>query len=28
VDALPMTPSGKVKKFELAATAVAARGSR
>src|SRR5271163_3580201 len=28
VDALPMTPSGKVKKFELAATAVAAMGSR
>ncbi|MGB7869944.1 MAG: AMP-binding protein [Mycobacterium sp.] len=28
VDALPMTPSGKVKKFELAATAAAARGSQ
>ena len=28
VDGLPMTPSGKVKKFELAATALAARGSR
>jgi acyl-CoA synthetase len=28
VDSLPMTPSGKVKKFELAARAVAARGSR
>src|SRR6201988_3740798 len=28
VDALPMTPPGKVKKFELAATAVSARGSR
>ena len=27
VDALPMTPSGKVKKFELAATAAAAGGS-
>ncbi|HWS91247.1 MAG TPA: AMP-binding protein [Mycobacterium sp.] len=28
VNSLPMTPSGKVKKFELAATAAAARGSR
>jgi acyl-coenzyme A synthetase/AMP-(fatty) acid ligase len=28
LDSLPMTPSGKVKKFELAATAAAARGSR
>jgi acyl-coenzyme A synthetase/AMP-(fatty) acid ligase len=28
VDSLPMTPSGKVKRFELAATAVAASGSR
>jgi acyl-CoA synthetase (AMP-forming)/AMP-acid ligase II len=28
VDSLPMTPSGKVKKFELAATAAAARGSQ
>jgi len=27
VDSLPMTPSGKVKKFELAATAAAARGA-
>ncbi|MDT5369878.1 MAG: cyclohexanecarboxylate-CoA ligase, partial [Mycobacterium sp.] len=28
VDSLPMTPSGKVKKFELAATALAARSTR
>src|SRR5271166_1880653 len=28
LDSLPMTPSGKVKKFELAATAAAARGTR
>jgi acyl-CoA synthetase (AMP-forming)/AMP-acid ligase II len=27
VDALPMTPSGKVKKFELAATAITARST-
>ena len=28
VDALPITPSGKVKKFELVATAQAAKGTQ
>jgi acyl-CoA synthetase len=28
VDSLPMTPSGKVKKFELAATVLSARSAR